>query len=169
MVETTKASAISKLAVGAIYIEHGSLDEIRSAIVEHSELIGEELPKETSIKVSELASGSFIVEFPNGVVPYDLVNLISWLNMPPGYKSISDATGWIKSPKTGIKYSLIPDSSNSYGDTLLGHDEKGRSVRVYLPENALCEITSPVPEILFPDENKIISSISFMVTLHDKK
>ncbi len=131
-------------AHGAILVQNGTVELVLKAIESHAGLDAKEVPKQFRITIANESNGGVLVRFPDGAPPYDIVNLISWLNNPPGIQGVSSAKGWITSPSTGLGYSLKPEISNGWGDTLVGASSDGRSVRVYLPEATMCEISQVI-------------------------
>ena len=154
-------------AAGWIRVDNGTPELIKRAVVAHAESFRKVKPQRFRVSVAKHPSGFFVVTFPDGVRPYDLVNLIGWLDQPPDITGVSGATGWITSPATGVTYSLRPDAENSWGDTLIGTSSDGKAVQVYQPEVSMCEISRrviPVPE---PDlsQAQTDSLPTFTVTL----
>ncbi len=149
---TLSEGRVVEPAQGTILVQNGTPELLRKAIEAYVGLSGRDVPKEFRVTFATHASGSMVVRFPDGAMPYEFVNLIGWLNDPPEICGVSDARGWITSPSTGIRYSLKPETENRWGDTLVGRSSDGRSVRVYLPEAGLCEIsrsigTDPEPDL----------------------
>lgn len=157
----------TRVPEGGIFIRNGSLEEIQNAVEEHANLFPPQKPAMFPVKVSQLSSGSAIIEFPGGVTAYGLVNLIGWLNSPPGKGAVSGAFGWIVSPVTDIRYVLTPESENPAGDTLTGLSSEGKYVRVYQPEARMSEMSSlaQIPEFPMFEEADVQQSIEFSITL----
>lgn len=163
--ESTMKS-IEQFAIGKIYISEGSKESIQEAIIEHTEIARKEVPREFDVKLSKLKTGGYLLEFPDGIVPYDLVNLIGWLDDPPGYSDISGSIGWLTSPSDGIRYTFETDRSNELRDTLIGVSSNNEFFSVYLPDASLRREPKvmnikELPEIL-PEH--VESSSSFSAT-----
>ncbi len=129
------------LGAGVIQVQKGSIDKISRAIKSHSELYRVDDPTSFSLTVAKNKTGGFVVRLPQGTPPYEICNLISWLDANPEIKGLSKAKGWFRSPETGIEYSLQADTNNPRGDTLVGAGSDGTSVQVYLPDLGVCSIS----------------------------
>jgi len=125
-------------------VREGSPQSLAQAIVAYAELGRATVPQPCTVVIAHSISGFFALRFPEQVPAYSFVNLIGWLNSPPGIAEVSSAMGWYTSPATGIKYALYPDPANGWGDTLIGYNDQGRAVSVYLPDGSLCEISQHV-------------------------
>lgn len=154
-----------RFARGTILVENGSPELVLDTIKTHTELFGKEAPRQFRVTIAKGSNGSIIVQFPDGAPPYDIVNLINWLDAPPDIARVSGAKGWITSPSTGIRYSLKPDVTNEWGDTLIGAASDGTSVRVYLPEASMCELSQAVIAEPEPDSNVESTSSPLTVTV----
>lgn len=151
-------------AYGTILIRTGTPKLVRDAILSHASLVGKEFPHQVCIAVTEESCG-IVVRFPNGAPPYEIVNLIGWLNDPPEIDGVSQAKGWITSPATRVRYSLTPELDNPWGDTLVGASSDGKSVRVYLPEATMCEISKAFIADNEPDIKTHGAELTFSVEM----
>jgi len=154
-VPLAQSSIVTKAAQGWILVKNGSPELVRKAVEEHADFFGKVRPKEFRVALKSHPSGFLAVTFPDGIPPYNLVNLIGWLDQPVDIDQVSGAVGWITSPSSGVRYSLQPDTDNEWGDTLIGAPVKGKSVQVYLPEAGLCELTRHIGYLPEPDLSSI--------------
>lgn len=129
---------------GWILVHHGSPVEVQKAIAEYDELAREIHPGVFRIELHPQPDGRTAVLLPDGFPAYDLVNMTGWLDTPPEEIDAYDATAWIVSPTTGIKYSLMPEVENAWGDTMLGASSEGVSIRIRIPECEASEIPQRV-------------------------
>jgi hypothetical protein len=158
---------VPKAAHDWILIQEGTPELVRQAIQSYAGISRKVKPKDFRITVAKHPSGFLSVTFPDGLPPYDIVNLIGWLNQPPEVKRVRGAVGWLTSPESGLRYFLKPDSGNSQGDTLIGKSSDGISVEVYLPEATVCPVSRRLDSLPEPDTSAIqtISGLTFTVTL----
>jgi hypothetical protein len=157
----------ARTAHGWICVHNGTPELLQQAIEDYASNLKKLKPKEFRVRVARHPAGFLAVMFPDGVPPYDLVNLIGWLNQPPGMEAVSGAVGWITSPASSKRYSLQPDSGNEFGDTLIGMASDGETVQVYQPDAAMCEVSRRVILLPEPDTSMLSagSGITFSVAL----
>ena len=160
------ASAV-KSAQGWICVHKGTPELAQQAIKAYADNFNKVQPKDFQVNIAEHPAGFLAITFPDGVPPYDLINLIGWLNQPPEIKGVSGAAGWITSPTSGFRYALQPESGNEWGDTLAGTSSDGKSVQVYQPDATMCEISRSVTPLSEPDISAIPAGagLTFSVTL----
>ncbi len=156
------------LARGNIFVRNGSLAAVKKAIIEHSALIEEEAKVTVEVGLQKYQSGWVAISLPQGMVVYELINLIGWLNAPPGIDGVSDSIGVISPPNSKICYTLQLDRLNEWGDTLVGFSNSGKSVSVYLPDAGLCETTREPGLILIPnfESDAVVEKCSFTVEVN---
>ena len=136
---------------GTILVREGTLSDIRAAIVEYDGLTREQVPGVFRVELHPQAAGGAAILFPDGLPAYDMANMTGWLNAPPCQESVYDAVAWTTSPGDGAHYHLSPELENEWGDTLIGTREDGRSVRVYLPETGMSQISAGSTYVGVPD------------------
>ncbi len=141
-----------KPAHGWILVKNGSVSDVKAAIGEYDDLVKEERPGVFRVELHPQSNGAIAVVLPDGFPAYDLANMTGWLSAPPDQEDVYDATSWITAPGTGIKYYLEPETSNPWGDTLIGASTLGQPVRVSLPGTGMSEVSAfhpyrPEPEI----------------------
>lgn len=134
-----------KPAQGWILVKNGSASDMKEAISAYDGLVREEHPGAFRVELHPQKSGAVAVVLPDGFPAYDLANMTGWLNAPPDQEDVYDAVSWITGPGNGIKYYLEPETSNPWGDTLIGANTLGQSVRVFLPETGMSEVSAPHP------------------------
>ncbi|MCY2928217.1 MAG: hypothetical protein NTV86_01740 [Planctomycetota bacterium] len=158
---------VHKMGQDWILVQQGKPELVEKAIQNYASNCRNEKLKGFRISVVKHPSGFVAVTFPDGLPPYDIVNLIGWLNQPSEVKGIRGAVGWLTSPESGLRYGLKSDSGNRLGDTLIGRSSDGNSVQVYLPEAAICPISRRVDSPLEPDTSAIqtVPGLTFTVTL----
>lgn len=103
--------------------------------------------------------------FPKGIPSYDIANITIWLNAPPNQESVYGAKSWVSTPDGTNEYFLKPEVENDWGDTLVGSSKSGTSIRIYVPETGMSELSQPVQ---YEQEPKILLSskpINFAITL----
>lgn len=137
-------------AKGWIRVDRGTPQAVEQAIRNQAGDLRKEQPRDFPVRILEHPEGFLAVTFPGGVIPYDFANLIAWLDNPPDTEGVSGAAGWISSPSTGRRYTLLPDRQG-WDDTLVGRSAEGQSVQIYLPEAAMCEISRDVDAPPEPD------------------
>ncbi len=152
-------------AHGWIRVTSGSPEQIKRAIIEHTERTKSVKPQVFRIVILKQPSGFSAVTFPDGITPWDFVNLVGWLNHPPNNTGVSGATGWIASPGTGLRYSLAPESGTRFGDTLIGVSSDGNSVQVYLPDATMCVLSRRVQAIPEPTLSETAAQKAEMFTV----
>ena len=76
-----------------IRVHQGSPQLVKQAIEDYADLLGKKHPKEFRVTIAKHPSGYLVVNFPDGIPPYALVNLIGWLNQPPEIKGVTGAAG----------------------------------------------------------------------------
>ena len=131
-----------KAALGWILVENGSVADVKAAISDYDGLVREERPGLFRVELHLQSSGAVAVVLPDGFPAYDLANMTGWLSAPPDQEDVYGAVSWITAPGNGIKYYLEPETSNSWGDTLIGASAAGQPVRVSLPETGMSEVSS---------------------------
>jgi len=129
-------------AQGWILVENGSMADVKAAIIDYDGLVREERPGLFRVELHPQSSGAVAVVLPDGFPAYDLANMTGWLSAPPDQEDVYGAASWITSPGNGVKYYLEPETSNPWGDTLIGANALGQPVRVSLPETGMSEISS---------------------------
>ncbi len=146
---TTSCKAVDDLkdnsfkpSQGWILVNNGKISEIEAAIHEYDGLTRELHPRTFRIELHPQSSGAVAVLLPDGLPAYDMANMTGWLNAPPDQESVYDAVSWITAPGNGTKYYLEPETSNPWGDTLIGASTHGQSVRVSIPETGLSEVSA---------------------------
>lgn len=156
-----------KSAQGWICVHKGTPELARAAINAYADNFKKVTPREFRVNIVEHQAGFLVVTFPDGISPYDFVNLIGWLNQPPETKGVSGTAGWITSPASGLRYALQPESGNQWSDTLVGTSSDGKAVQVYQPGATMCEISRNVAVLPEPDISSLPagSGITFSVTL----
>ncbi|KAB8189285.1 hypothetical protein FKV24_009380 [Lysobacter maris] len=128
-------------ARGWIRVGNGGIGDIEAAIVDYGGLTRAARPGIFSVELHPQGDGAVAVLFPDGFPAYDLANMTGWLGAPPQQPDVHDAVCWLESPGDGVRYRLEPELDNDRGDTLVGASADGRSVRVYLPETGVGEIS----------------------------
>ena len=131
-----------KPAQGWILVKNGSVSDVKAAVRDYDVLVREERPGVFRVELHPQSSGAVAVMLPDGFPAYDLANMTGWLSAPPDQEDVYDAASWITAPGNGVKYYLEPEISNLLGDTLIGASALGQSVRVYLPETGMSEVSS---------------------------
>lgn len=129
-------------AQGLILVGSGGVSDIRDAIIEYDGLVREESPAVFRVELHPQSSGEVAVVLPDGLPSYDLANMTVWLSAPPGQLDVNGAASWLVAPKSGLKYFLEPEYDNPHGDTLLGSNSAGQSIRVYVPETGVSEVSA---------------------------
>lgn len=81
------------------------------------------------------------VLLPEGFPTYGTCDLTGWLGR------IGTSIGWQRAPSSGRLFCLRPDRDNPAGDTLLGADEAGEAVRVYIPDGSLAPMRDGIPYV----------------------
>lgn len=128
-----------------IRVTGSSAAAIQQAILEYSQSAAHAAPTTVEAKILRLDSNHFAVVFEPSAPPYAFTNLINWLSDPNMTQGAEAAAGWLASPGSGRRYYLAPDEVHAGGDTLLGVDQEGRPVSVYLPDGAATYRAGPVP------------------------
>ncbi|MBJ6981961.1 hypothetical protein [Luteimonas sp. MC1572] len=131
-----------KPAKGWILVENGSAADVKAAISDYDALVMEARPGIFLVELHPQSSGAVAVVLPGGLPAYDLANMTGWLSAPPDQEDVYGAASWITSPSSGVKYYLEPETSNPWGDTLIGASALGQPVRVYLPETGMSGVSS---------------------------
>jgi hypothetical protein len=131
-----------KPAQGWILVKNGSASDVKAAISDYDGLVREERPGVFRVELHPQSSGAVAVVLPDGFPAYDLANITGWLSAPPDQEDVYGAISWITAPGNGVKYYLEPETSNPWGDTLIGVSALGQPVRVSLPETGVSEISS---------------------------
>jgi len=132
------------LRTGYIHVKQGSIEEIKNEIIKHSELTKHELPTKITVHLWNTTEGVYVY-FPNGTTTYNFINLISWLNYPPGKEHIGYSKGWVQVNEKRGTYFLLPDEENERGDTLIGTSNKSETIRIYLPEARISLASKKIP------------------------
>lgn len=133
-----------------IYIQSGTAEDVATALRSYSG-IGN---KDSTIKVTaEIYEGGFGVKLKlsPGIPAYYFANIIGWLNSPPDGNT-GNSVGWYKA-SDGNRYFLIPDSSDSYGENLLGVSSSGMVINYYQPEGVITESDKSVTPAKEPDHD----------------
>jgi hypothetical protein len=151
---------------GLIHVSAENIAKVKIKIIEHSEIALNKYPLAVNVRLTGNNTGIYI-DFPNGITTYDFVNLISWLDNSSNSDNNGHAKGWITSSTTKKTYYLHPEIENHRGDTLLGADDSGASIRIYLPEAAMSFTTEKTyyqqkPENPFI-ENKKFSTFEIFI------
>ena len=128
-----------KPAQGWILVKNGRVSDIGAAIRDYDGLARDERPGVFRVELHPQTDGSVAVVLPDGFPAYHLANMTGWLSAPPDLESVHGAHSWITAPGDGIKSYLEPETSNAWGDTLIGASTLGRSIRVFLPETGISE------------------------------
>jgi len=131
-----------KPAQGWILVKSGTVSEIEDAIRDYNQMRRNLYPDVFRIELHPQRTGHVAVLLPDGLPAYDLPNLTGWLSAPPEQPTVSDAVVWITSPGDGTRYYLEPETSNPWGDTLIGASSSEKPVRVSLPETGLSVVSS---------------------------
>ncbi len=152
-------------AQGWILVKNGDIADVRAAIIDYDDLTKEIVAGTFAIELHPQTDGQLAVLLPNGFPAYDLVNMTGWLSSPPDQPSVYDAVAWITSPADGTKYYLEPEIENTWGDTLIGASNKGSSIRVYLPETGVSEISTPLTYKKEPIIDRLQDPIKISITL----
>lgn len=156
-------SATLKPARGWILVRNGSEADVKAAIVDYDALVRRK-GRTYRVELHPQSGGGVAVLLPDGFPAYDLANMTGWLNAPPEQESVHDAVSWITSPGDGVKYYLQPEIENARGDTLIGASVEGRSIRVYLPEAGISELSLRLSYQSEPDIEISQSPIKIQVT-----
>lgn len=131
-----------------ILVKGSNPEAIRAAVIAHSEVARHELPARFRVSVYALGDDRHAVAFDSPIPPYDLTNLINWLDDAKMCAGSGGAVGWLMSPASGVRYFLAPKPGKA-GDTLLGIGTDGKRVEVFLPD---CSVSfarhklTPTPE-----------------------
>jgi hypothetical protein len=152
--ETDYRAAIIDNQENWILVRQGSSPTLCRAVEDYGHLVKPRVPQTCTVAISRSASDFFALRFLDRIPTYNFLNLIEWLNQPPDLPAVSGALGWYRSPANGVKYALYPDSTNTWGDTLIGYNQRNQAVSVYLPEASLCEISRHVMIFAEPDLNR---------------
>lgn len=131
-----------KPARGWILVGNGSVSDVEAAIRDYDGLTRELRPGVFRVELHLQGNGAIAVVLPDGLPAYDLANMTGWLSAPPDQEDVYDAVSWITSPGDGTRYYFEPETGNPWGDTLVGASLSGRSVRVYLPETGVSEVSA---------------------------
>lgn len=151
---------------GWILVRHGSLEDIRVAIVEYDGLTREIRPGVFRVELHPQRAGGVAILLPDGLPAYDLANLAGWLDAPPGREDdVHGAIAWLVSPTSGVKFSLVPEAANEGGDTMLGASRDGVSIRVSQPEGRASVIPQQVGYQSEPDIDIARDPVIMEVTL----
>jgi len=129
---------------GWIWIRQGSADQVKAAIVDYTRLFTPQKPQTFRAELHRQADGTLAVLFPDGLPAHDLVNLTGWLNSSPDQKGPHNAVLWLTSCGDGTRYFFREKPENQGNDTLIGADEWGQGVHVYLPDNTLWTVTDAI-------------------------
>lgn len=129
-------------AQGLVLVTNGSASDVRDAIIEYDGLVREEKPAVFRVELHPQSSGKVAVVLPDGLPAYDLANMTIWLSAPPDQLEVYEAVSWLAAPGNGLQYYLEPEYDNPSGDTLLGSNNLGQSIRVYVPETGVSEISA---------------------------
>jgi hypothetical protein len=132
-----------------ILVEGSNPTAIQHAILDHSQL---EIPVEPQchrVYIIEIDSTQYAVRFDPALPPIAFTSLIGWLGDSEFTKGVRQASGWLTAQGSGIRYFLLPERSNSAGDTLLGVARDGSSISVYLPD---CSVRQCTPRVTFRPE-----------------
>lgn len=158
-----------KSAQGWICVYEGTSELVQQGIKDYLDNLGPANlnPKDFHVNIAKHPAGFLAVTFPDGIPPYDLINLIGWFNQPPETQGVSGAVGWITSPASDIRYTLQVEPDNEWGDTLIGTSSDKKTVQVYQPDATMCEVSRSVAPLPEPDISSIPdgSGITFLVTL----
>ena len=152
-------------AHGWILVENGGLSDVKAALRDYDGLSRAERPGVFRVELHPQTNGAVAVVLPDGLPAYDLANMTGWLSAPPDQEDVHGAASWLTAPGTGIKYYLEPETSNQWGDTLVGSSSLGPSVRVYLPETGLSEVSDSHPYRAEPEIKVSSRPVTIKVTL----
>lgn len=153
-------------AQGWILVRHGSLEAVRAAIVDYDGLAREVRPGTFRVELHPQRDGGVAILLPDCLPAYDMANLAGWLDAPPGREEeVHRATAWIVSPSSGVKFSLVPEAANKWGDTMLGASSEGVSIRVAQPEGRVSVIAQHVAYQAEPDIDVMPDPVRMEVTL----
>lgn len=151
---------------GWILVRHGSVEDVRGAIVEYDGLTREIRPAVFRMELHPQRAGGVAILLPDGLPAYDLANLAGWLDAPPGREDdVHGAIAWLVSPTSGVKFSLVPEAANEEGDTMLGASGDGASIRIWQPEGRASLIPQRVVYQPEPDIDIARDPMSMEVTL----
>lgn len=150
---------------GWVLVSNGSIDEIKASIMDYDSIATEVSPKVFSVELHEQKDGTVAVLFPEGLPSYDMANITAWLDAPPNQENVYGAKSWVVSPDGSVKYFLKPEAENRWGDTLIGSSKDGISIRVFLPETGVSEISQDVEYAIEPSFSLDAKSVSFVITL----
>jgi hypothetical protein len=152
-------------AKGLVMVENGSIEEVRAAISDYDSLAREEVVGSFTVELHEQKDGSIAVLFPNGLPSYDIANITVWLDAPPNQENVYGAKSWVSTPDGTNEYFLKPEVENEWGDTLVGSSKSGKSVRIYVPETGISQITQFVEYQPEPTISLSSKPVSFSITL----
>lgn len=148
-----------------IYIQSGTANDVAAALKSYSDLGN----KDSTIKVTaDIHEGSYGVKLKlsSETPAYYFANIIGWLNSPPEGNT-KNSIGWYKS-SNGDRYFLIPDSSDSYGENLLGVSSAGVVINYYQPEGVVTKSEKSVTPAREPDHD-FSHRITLSLDLEDLK
>lgn len=167
--ESKNINSVSKSnfipANGLVLVENGNIGEVKAAISDYDSIAKEEVAGTFIVELHEQKDGSVAVIFPNGIPSYDIINIIVWLDAPPNQENVYGAKSWVSTPDGTTKYFLKPEIENEWGDTLIGSSKEGKSIRIYVPEIGISEVSH---SIKYETEPKIFLSsnpLRFAITL----
>lgn len=130
---------------GWIWVRQGSIDQIKAVICEYTSVFVPQNPQIFRAELHCQSNGTVALLFPDGLPAYDLVNLTSWLNSPPDKDRPRNAVVWLTSCGDGTRYFFQAKPEGERNDTLIGADERGQGLHVYLPDNTLWTESDPIP------------------------
>jgi len=150
---------------GWMWVRQGSIDRVRDALADYDQIYIPRLPKRFQVELHQQADGTIAVLFPDGLPAYDMVNLAGWLNAPPDQDTVFDTLVWLTSPGDVTRYvfTAIPDSRG--GDTLMGADERGQGVHVYLPDTRLYSVPESMDFQREPEVERVANPTVLDLTL----
>lgn len=167
--ESKEASPVSESdflsAKGWVLVEHGSVEEVRAAISDYDSLAREEIAETFKVELHEQQDGSIAVLFPHGLPSYDIANITVWLDAPPNQENVYGAKLWVSAPDGSNEYFLKPEVENQWGDTLIGSSKSGTSIRIYVPETGMSEVSQLVEYQPEPTISLSSNPVSFTITL----
>ncbi len=167
--ESKEASPVSEsdflLVKGWVLVESGSVEEIRAAISDYDSLAREEVAGTFKVELHEQQDESIAVLFPSGLPSHDIANITVWLDAPPNQENVYGAKSWVSAPDGTNEYFLKPEAENEWGETLVGSSKLGTSVRIYVPETGMSEVSQLVEYQSEPTISLSSKPVSFFITL----
>ncbi len=133
-----------------IYIQSGTANDVASALRSYSDLGNKDSTIKVTAEVYEGSSGVKL-KLSRETPAYYFANIIGWLNSSPEGNT-KNSVGWYKSSDEN-RYFLIPDSSDSYGENLLGVSSSGVIINYYQPEGVITKSDNSVTSAKEPDRD----------------